>query len=223
MFDFQNAQKYELEWQKDYNVHHFNKEYENWLNLKNTQETGLHPAQFFDNNIQQFDAFLDHIKGKKLVEIGCGSFPMSRNAFNISDKSVIDPLADAYHEFQINNFGKTNFEGIRRFSQPAEIIINEFLNSVDGCIIFRNALDHSEDYLSILNVVSEYATAGCYLLFWSDIWHKKGEPEGHRNITQSHQVMDKIFNGLGFLKIISSLPIRNPEIYVEYGGVFVKK
>lgn len=222
-FNFEKAQQYELSWQKQYVKENFLREYDEWMQRKNTLTTGLHPAHFFNKNEEVFNRFLEHIKGKKALEIGCGSFPMLREAWQIEDRSVLDPLVAQYHQFQMDEFGKSFFDNLKMYPYPAEIVQEDFHGKVDGVIIFRNALDHSEDPFAILNTVSEYAVSGCYLLFWTDIWHVLGGDDGHRNLTRSHAVMDKIFTGLGFEKIITSDSIRDNAVNIDWGGVFIKK
>lgn len=38
-----------------------------------------------------------------------------------------------------------------------------------------------------------------------------------------YTVMDSIFKGLGFKKIIQQNPIRSGDEFIEYGGVFIKE
>ena len=49
-----------------------------------------------------------------------------------------------------------------------------------------------------------------------------GGDDGHRCITKSTNLMDKLFIGLGFEKIIKMNTIRDNN-YIDYGGVFIKK
>ena len=95
----------------------------------------------------------------------------------------------------------------------------DLIGQIDGCIICQNALDHCEDPLAILSNLGQYAKAGCYLLFWSDIWHIAPPDEGHRNITRSQDVMDSLFSGLGFEIVRRGLPIRSDNSTIEYGIV----
>ena len=223
MQDYKKAQEFELNWQKEYIKENFRKEFDEFIRRKETKEHGLDSRHFFNANKNLFNEYLEHIKDKKLLEIGCGSFPMAKEAWQIKDRNVIDPLASEYNKFQINSFGLSFFDNIKIYPYTAEEEILEFNNNVDGVIIFRNALDHSEDPLALLYRISQYAMSGCYLLFWSDIWHNDGGNEGHANITRSKEALSSFLNGLGFDKLIASNSVRNSDMFIEYGGVFRKR
>ena len=75
----------------------------------------------------------------------------------------------------------------------------------------------------ILQRISEYAAKGCYVLFWSDIWHLMGEDGMHRNITKSQHAMASIFAGMGFRLVHLSQPIRDPKELLEFGAIYIKE
>ena len=131
---------------------------------------------------------------------------------------MVDPLTDVYRTEELRVAGGTFFdEGVTTFAQPAERVIDELVGRVDGVVVCRNALDHTDDPLRILWNVARYAAPGCYFLFWTDIWHLAGLDDGHRNITRESRVMDGLLSGLGFEFLKEGASIRDPDEYIEYG------
>lgn len=216
-FNFTEAQKYELEWQKNYILDTFTSEKKEWEQRRQEKNFNCFHRHFFKDHNQDF---VDFIQDRSILEVGCGSFPLIKEAYGVREKMVIDPLANEYKKIQEENFGDSFFYDTKIYSQQAEIFIPELEYKIDGAIICRNAIDHAEDPLMILQVMTRYASDGCYLLFWSDIWHHDGGNEGHRSITKSKDVMDALFNGLGWRKISDAPRVRQHEVYVEYGGLF---
>jgi hypothetical protein len=80
-----------------------------------------------------------------------------------------------------------------------------------------------EDPLAALEAIGEYAASGCYLLLWSDIWHRDGGDVGHRNITMNPAVLDKLLGGLGFEVVQNGAGLRDPEQHVEYSRLARKR
>ncbi len=233
-FNHVKAQEYEMNYQRGYIAKHFKKQYDEWLVNKEFQKDGLIPSilslmwehNFFNGDLEAIQAFINHIKGKISLDIGCGCIPWTKDTWDVKKQYMMDPLAYKYKAIEIELFGDSFFEGTQIYANPAEEIKTELINTIDGFIFCRNAIDHSADPLSILNNISDYAMKGCYLLFWCDIWHVMGGDDGHHSITKSIPVMDKIFKGLGFKKIITMDKIRignELERFVEYGGVFIKE
>jgi hypothetical protein len=137
---------------------------------------------------------------------------------------VIDPLIEQYRSYQLRRFGETVWtEDIEAHACSAESVIAELRGAIDGSIICRNALDHTEDPMSVLAAVSQYAAPGCYLLLWTDIWHLRGLTIGHRNITRSAAAMDALLAGLGFDVVQTGASIRSADQFVEYGRLARKR
>lgn len=205
----------------------YKKQYKGGLNPQTLSE--MWEGNFFDikkeTDLKEMELFIEHIRDKKCLDIGCGWAPYTRYIWTCGQKYMIDPLVSKYKEMEHSSLGYTFFDDAIIYSIGAEEIIPELINSIDGFIFCRNAIDHSEDPLAILNAISEYAMKGCYLLFWSDIWIPTGGDVGHRCITKSIPVFNKLFNGLGFKKIISleNNPVRKKNETTEYGGVFIKE
>jgi hypothetical protein len=113
---------------------------------------------------------------------------------------------------------------VRTYALPGEETVPELVGAVDGCIVCRNALDHTDDPLMVLNNIADYAAPGCYFLFWTDLWHLAGLDEGHRNITKSIAVMDRLMDGLGFELLKRGATVRSEaEGYIEYGRLARKR
>lgn len=226
-FHYAAAQKYEAYndtlWMKE----HFADLYESWERAKEKSSlfwTAHDPENgWFQGNETLWREFVAHIRPRKCLEIGCGPFGYLSPCYWIRDRVLIDPLIDFYRKEQLRIFGKTVFTSdIPTFAAFAEFPIKDLEGKVDGCIVCRNTLDHTEDPLAIIDNISEYAVPGCYLLIWSDLWHLKGLDEGHRNITRSIRAMDKLLQGMRFKILQEGKKIRDPQEYIEYGRVAVK-
>jgi hypothetical protein len=172
---------------------------------------------WFDNDQAFFDSFIMHIRHRKSLEIGSGPFGFLAFCPWIKDRTIIDPLIDAYRGEQLRLFGRTFFDGVDRHAQPAETLVDSLLGRIDGCIVCQNALDHCEDPLSVLSNIGRYSSAGCYLLLWTDLWHLSGLDEGHRNITRSVDAMNALLSGLGFEIVKRGPRLRQDETTIEYG------
>jgi hypothetical protein len=168
--------------------------------------------------------FITHVKTRTNLEIGSG--PMGHLASRpwMGQRIAIDPLIGKYKSYQIRKFGRTVWTNdIKTYANAAENLVPDLVGAIDGSIICRNALDHTEDPLGVLAAISQYAAPGCYLLLWTDIWHLRGVTIGHRNITKSVTAMDALLVGLGFDLLQDGASIRAPGEFIEYGRIARKR
>jgi hypothetical protein len=179
--------------------------------------------EWFQGDVGLWRRFEAHVEQRKCLEIGSGPFGFIGPATWLKDRVVIDPLVDAYLAHQLELCGYSWFTDVRTIAAPAEELVADLVGAVDGCIVCRNALDHCEDPLGVLDVMAQYAAPGCWLLLWTDIWHLQGLDAGHHNITRSVRVMDKLLEGLGFDIVRAAAPVRNPIEYMEYGRLATKR
>jgi len=181
-----------------------------------------HISNFF-RDIKEYKAFSDDIQNKRCLEIGSGPVGFLGLMPWIRERIMIDPLLDKYKNFQLSRFGKTFFtDDIQRYSQDAEIFISSLENSINGCIVVRNALDHCEDPWKILKNISQYASTDCKLLLWTDLWHLRGIDGEHRNITKDKDIFEKKLIDLGFKIENTFSDVRNDNSAIEYGCIAVK-
>jgi hypothetical protein len=174
--------------------------------------------QWFGGDAALWGEFVEHVRPRKALEIGSGPFGYLGPCWWIADRVIVDPLVDVYRQEELRVAGGTFFDdGVKTFAQPAELLVPELVGAVDGAIVCRNALDHTEDPLRILWNIGEYAAPGCWLLFWTDIWHLAGLDDGHRNITRQPGVLDSLLTGLGFEIVKNGRQIRDEREYLEYG------
>jgi len=181
-----------------------------------------HIHDFF-RDIENYKKFLNNIQDKNCLEIGSGPVGFLGLMPWIEKRTIIDPLLEKYRDFQLSYFGKTFFtDDIKKYSQNAEVIIPQLENSVDGCIVVRNALDHSQNPWKILENISKYACTGCWLLLWTDLWHLRDIGGEHRNIIKDKDVFEKKLINLGFKikKVFSD--VRNNNSTIEYGCIALK-
>lgn len=217
------AQKYEKASAEQTILKHFAIVYQQWEEA--TSKGSLWQTEndiWFQGDVKLWRGFVDYVKDKKCLEIGSGPFGYIGGCYWISNRYIIDPLIDFYREAELRVLGKTFFtEDIKTYNCPAEQIIEELVGEINGFIMCRNALDHCEDSLVILENISRYAKSGCYFLLWTDVWHASLD-EGHHNITKSLHVMDILLKGLGF-EIMNNTPsVRDDPNYLEYGRLFRK-
>jgi len=180
--------------------------------------------QWFRGNAALWTAFVEHVKDRTNLEIGSGPFGYLAPCYWMKRRVVIDPLVDRYRAYQMKRFGKTFWTAdIEIHAVPVEQIVEPLRCAVDGCIVARNSLDHMEDPLAALEAIAEYAAPGCYLLLWSDIWHHGGGDVGHRSITRSARVLDKLLDGFGFDLVQKGADINPPGGHIEYGRLARKR
>jgi hypothetical protein len=225
-YTYDSSQRHELNVELQYMMKNYIDEYRDYLSRCNGHNDQFRYMltqwdQGHKMTDESYNVFAGHIKGRSSLDIGCGCYPYSVDALDVSARYAIDPLADVYRQFQRNIAGNSLFDDFIIYNQPAEIKIEDL--KITGFILSRNMLDHAEDPLTILENISGYAQSGCYLLLWSDIWHIAPTSAAHRSITRSVFMMDLILSGCGFRKISSHPLIRNQKDSIEYGGVFIKE
>jgi hypothetical protein len=180
--------------------------------------------EWFLGNVGLWATFVEHVRERKNLEIGSGPFGYLAPCYWMKRRIVIDPLIDEYRAYQLKRFGKTLWTNdIETYAVPAEQAVVELRGAIDGCIVSRNALDHMEDPLAAIEMIAAYAASGCYLLLSTDIWHMDGGDVGHRNITRSSVVLDKMLNGLGFDILQNGVGVRGSDQYIEYGRLARKR
>jgi len=199
--------------------------YQNWVTSKTSgQPTHGAQDQWFLGDTKLWDEFVSHVRSRTALEIGSGPYGYLVWEHWISRRIVIDPLVERYRSQQKRMSGESLFTAdIETHAIPAERVVTSLVGKIDGAIICRNALDHCEDPFEILNNIADYATSGCYLLLWSDIWHIGGAPIGHRNITRSSHLMDRLLDGLGFDILQNGSTVREPGQVIEYGRLARKR
>lgn len=180
------------------------------------------PHFFQDKN--EFDDFCRKTDGKKCLEIGSSTEGILVYFPWLTKRNLIDPLTAKYRKVQLNDWGKTIFtDDIKIHDQVAEVVIPELIGKVDGAIICRNTLDHTDDPWKILENMGAYAAEGCTLLLWTDIWHFNLTDPGHKNIVEDPAVLENKIKDLGF-EIMRRLPDTeyHPDS-IHYGCVAVKR
>jgi hypothetical protein len=154
--------------------------------------------EFFGNSASEWQAFVSQIAGKKCLEIGSCTSSMLSSWDTASDRFVIEPLADKVSTWQRENLGFSLYEGLTTYSVGADQYIESLAASIDGAIYCRNCIDHSPNWMFILSNISAYATPGCKLLLWNDIFHLDGTDSGHYDLTDDPSAMKRLISELGF-------------------------
>jgi hypothetical protein len=224
-FNFDAAQKYELNFAQSAMRDDFLSVYVKWEEC--VKHGGLWQDasnQWFQGDTQAWDTFVEYVRHKKCLEVGSGPFGFLAPCYWLKDRVIIEPLIDEYRKYQLDNFNKTFFSpDIKTYPQVSEDLLDELVGKVDGFIVCRNALDHCKDPIKALINISMYASSGCYLLLWTDIWHLDGLDEGHSNITRNPEELDNLLISNGFTLVREGQKIRDPNQFIEYGRLFRKK
>jgi hypothetical protein len=224
-FNHRSAQQYEILSARGTMRRSFPQVYSDWEREKG--QGGLWQSaddQWFLGNAGLWRTFVAHVRDRRNLEIGSGPFGYLAPCHWMKQRIVIDPLVDKYRAYQIKRFGKTFWtDDIETHAVPAEHVVEALRGAIDGCIVSRNALDHMEDPLAAIAMIAEYAAPGCYLLLSTDIWHLDGGDVGHRNITRSPAVLDRLLDGLGFDILQNGADVRDSDQYIEYGRLARKR
>jgi hypothetical protein len=223
-FDHEEAQRFELASAKQTIREAYPDLLRKWREMS-ARGARWHNADnlWFGGDVELWRRFEAHVVDRKCLEIGSGPFGFLAPATWIRHRIVIDPLIDHYRAYEEELCGESWFSGVRTIAAPAEQVVPDLVSAVDGCIVCQNALDHCEDALAVLDGISAYASPGCWLLLWTDLWHLLGLDEGHHNITRNPSVMDKLMCGLGFEIVRRADGVRAPNEFIEYGRLCIKK
>ena len=179
-------------------------------------------VEFFQGKEELWQKFINQVIDKNCLEIGSGPCSIASYWHFIRKWNVIDPLADEYKQMTLNMFGKTWWwHWINTHSQNAETLLPELVGRIDGVIVCRNTLDHADDPNEVLNNISRYASPGCKLLLWTDIYHTRGHDNGHRNLCKSKNVFRDLITNRGFLIDYETPSFRQGET-IEFGCVATK-
>jgi hypothetical protein len=154
--------------------------------------------EFFRDDIDQWNNFVQHIRGKSVLEIGpCVASQLS--LWDVaSERYVIEPLYNEVVEYQYGKFGKTAFLNLHGFALPGEKLIDVLVQKIDGALLIRNCLDHTPLWPFVLSNICEYMVRGSYLLLWNDLYHAPGYEDGHYDITNDVSMFRRLLKNMGF-------------------------
>lgn len=225
-FNHQVAQDYEMKWHIIWVEENNNRQ--NILNEiainKETQKINpIHFKEFFKEDIDLWNKFVDHVKTKNCLEVSggiCGALPLMKH-WLLGNLTSIDPLIVKSDEY-LKNKGDSWFDGINIIDKCAEEFIVSLHNEIDGFIIWRNGLDHIDKPDLALSTISSYAMKGCKLLFWCDIKHFETPDEGHRNLCETKEEMEEKLIKLGWSIDYRTDGFREVPVSIEYGCVATK-
>lgn len=127
-------------------------------------------------------------KGQIIADIGCGPHPVSL-FFEDATLICIDPLADFYAQYESSFVNHPCIEKL--ISKPAEEKI-EYLGSYCDMVVSFNVLDHTEDWLSVLDNMSYYLKPNGKIILCTDHSGRNGTKptEGHsRSFTREELII----------------------------------
>jgi hypothetical protein len=178
--------------------------------------------EFFAGSRPLWEQFAHSLDGKALLDVGSGPVPAPSLWPWPARRYVIDPLAGEYDRVVRHIFGRSWFEGITLFAEPAEHNVVELNGKIDGAVYCRNCLDHcAEPYLVLSNLAS-YAAPGSALLLWTDLFHLDGPDAGHSNITPDRIGFRRLIENLGFT-IIRETPEALGRNTINFGCFAIKQ
>lgn len=124
---------------------------------------------FFNNHYEQF--YTTHFaldraffNGKKILDIGCGPMGSLEWADVASERIGLDPLADSYHEFGIDN-QKMQYV-------TAEVEQIPFPDNYFDVVCSFNSLDHVDNLEQAIKEIIRVTATGGYFLLLTDLNHK---------------------------------------------------
>ncbi len=231
-FEHDHAQEYELNYAREWAKNNLARIQIQFLNAKERggfwagppdAEGHDIPGEFFQNDLQTWEQFANNVKDKTCLEIGSGPVGYLLQWFWVKRRIVIDPLIFGYRDLAKEMNAPELFDPeVVLYNQVAEEMISTLDQSIDGCIICRNTLDHCEDAYRILDNISRYAKPGCRLLLWTDLYHNFGHDEGHHNITKDPKQFEDEIVKRGF-RIDYVLPnLRSDGSTINYGCIATK-
>jgi 2-polyprenyl-3-methyl-5-hydroxy-6-metoxy-1,4-benzoquinol methylase len=223
VFNHKKAQIYEENHARTWIQNNFKPLYDQIITSKtnNTKWAGpdnLIIKEFFDGRIDDWSVFANFITDKTCLDIGCGPCSLLCIWHWVKTKIVIDPLIFKYDSTAKELFSKSWFsDDMVMYSSFGEDFLPDLEGKIDGTIICRNALDHCKKPYKVLENMSKYAKAGCYLLLWTDLYHNYGTDEGHSQLTKSRIEFENNIKELGFIILRQVGNIRNDDSTINYG------
>jgi hypothetical protein len=166
--------------------------------ISNGYSPRLTITEFFGGSDSEWHEFVNHISGRKCLEIGSCTASILSGWDTAAKRFVIEPLADKVSAWQCENLGFSLYEDLTTYSLGADQYIETLESSIDGAIFCRNCIDHSPHWTFILSNISSYAAPGCRLLLWNDIFHLDGTDSGHYDLTKDPSAMKRLIGRLGF-------------------------
>jgi len=176
---WQKAQKYECQSHLDYMAE----------NGDHLPSKGF--GEFYDDDEVVRQELFEHIKDKVCLEMGCGPCPII-TGWTARKRIIVEPLLQHYQQ-RMHLPGELILVG-----EAGEIALPRFAGAVDGALITRNCIDHSEDPLLLFDLFLDCGAPGCWLMHWCEIWHHLGVDEGHRQITKDRGVMRSRVEAKGY-------------------------
>ena len=176
------------------------KEVMDFCDAKNSKEltSELFMKDFFNNESSRWLEFADWIEGKVCLELGPNVAGTLCTWWWSGKRIVIEPLIERIKDYQKDNFNHTIYtDDIVCHALPAEVLIPDLVGAVDGVVVCRNCIDHSPEWIFILNNIATYTAHGAFLLFWSDLFHNERE-SGHYNLTRDVEGFKRLLSNLGF-------------------------
>lgn len=222
-FDHRRAQKYELRFSENWIKENFESLYARLKEAKAQGERWPGPLElvvkeFFAGCLRDWGEFAALVEGKTCLEIGGGPCGALAIWWWIKRRIIVDPLVQQYKQISLQLFERSWYtDDLELYAQPAERFIPELSSAIDGAVICRNMLGHSERPMLVLENIAAYAKPGCYLLLWTDLWHLKGHNEGHRNITKDRKGFERKIKDLGFEILYSFNGARQDGSTIDYG------
>jgi hypothetical protein len=222
---WKSSQQYELESTLCFmNTDGFHQTMDRFKSHSGTRErvllSSIYDTTFFEGDNAKWREFADFIVGKTVLEIGPSVLGIVCSWWWTKKRIVVDPLINQIIRYEKELFGFTPYSDVVCYDQPAERVIPELVNNIDGAIICRNMIDHTPAWAFVLSAIAAYAAPGARLLLWSDLYHRAGTDAGHYDITNDVAAFQLLIENLGF--IINSQFSDQTRDTVNYGCIASK-
>lgn len=180
--------------------------FEEVLEKRNSSKSGVSTgyvdptllSEFFSDDIQVWNEFVEHIRGRRVLEIGPCLIAEIGLWDVASERIAIEPLFDEVRKYQQDKFGMTGFSNVRVLATPAEKLVPELMGKIDGAVYVRNCIDHSPYWAFILSNISRYLAQGGQLLLWNDLTHSEGSKDRHYDICDDEEMFRNLIVSFGF-------------------------
>jgi hypothetical protein len=169
-----------------------------------------------------------NVRGKICVDVGVGCDGMVPFWKDAKKRILIDPLVDEYHKLiQEESVNQEEpdldwFSGCELVAIPAQEACLKLRDSIDGTIVFRNAMDHDTDSVGLLKSVLSLAMPGCLVIFWSELIHKT-EDVGHYSVPLSETDIMQLFSEFTILRRFKAVHGPNYICKSELGLLAIRK
>lgn len=153
-------------------------------------------TEFHEGKEDWEKAWKSKVVGRTCVDVGCGCdgfVPFWKSA---GKRILVDPLVEEYQKLILEESERMGCPGFSWFDGCEMIPRRATEVNLEGdVIVFRNALDHDDDPVSLLHAALRMGRKGARLYFWSELTHHERRNDGHHEVPlTATQIIDQVRN-----------------------------